>query len=231
MCGRISIATRPDEMVDLFHDVKRRDRLETLGTPKYNIGPTINLPAIRTEDEGDAWALLRWGLIPRWAKDLKAGYKTINARAETVAEKPAFRDAYRRRRCLLPISSFYEWRKTPSGKQPFAIRIQDEEMFTLAGLWEEWTSPDGEVIESCTVVTTEANALMSGIHDRMPVIVDKDERDVWLRADPATAAHVMRPYDPGRMEAYKVSTFVSNVRNEGPECIAPLAEDPPTLFG
>ncbi len=231
MCGRISIATRPSEMIEVFDTVKHAARLDGLDTPKYNIGPTVDLPAIRLEEDDYAWVLLRWGLVPSWARDVRIGNRMINARAESIAEKPSFRSAYKMRRCLLPITSFYEWKRTDTGKQPLSIYIKDESLFTLAGIWEEWTSPEGEVIESCTIVTTEANSFMESIHDRMPVIVAPEERDVWLEADPETAQHVMRPFDSDRMDAHLVSTYVNNVRNQGPECIQPLTDEPRTLFG
>jgi putative SOS response-associated peptidase YedK len=222
MCGRISISTPPSHLKDEFQEVQRQDVLDDLDTPRYNIGPTFKLPAIRSAEGNDEWALLRWGLIPPWAKDEKIGYRTINARAETVAEKPAFRSAYRHRRCLLPVTGFYEWQKTPGGKQPHHIHLKDEELFTLAGLWEEWTSPEGEIVESCTVLTTDANQMLSALHDRMPVIVDRPEHEVWLHGSTDEARHVLRPFDADRMVAHPVSTYVSNVRNQGPECIEPL---------
>lgn len=222
MCGRIANLATPEELATTFEWVKRADILSIL-EPRYNVGPQSILPAIRGSGEEDEWVLLRWGLIPSWAKDANIGYRTINARAETVSEKPAFKSAFRRRRCLLPISGFYEWKANGSKKQPYYIHMRDQDLFTLAGLWESWKDPSGNQIETCTVVTTESNSLISPLHDRMPVIVSTDERDLWLHEDDIDVVrHVLRPFDPDKMELYPVSTYVNSVKNTGPECITPV---------
>jgi putative SOS response-associated peptidase YedK len=152
--------------------------------PRYNVAPTQTVPIVKTKDAGWESALVRWGLIPAWARDAKIGYRLINARADTVATKPSFRSAFKRRRCLVPADGFYEWQKAGKGKQPFYIHRKDEEPFAFAGLWEAWENPeDGKEIQSCSLVTTEANALMAPIHDRMPVILDSATCDRWLDAD------------------------------------------------
>jgi putative SOS response-associated peptidase YedK len=154
----------------------------------------------------------------------KIGYKLTNARSETVAEKPSFRSAFKQRRCIIPASGFYEWQKTGSSKQPFFIRPRDEdELFAFAGLWEKWTDPLGKVIENCTILTTEANELMRPIHDRMPVILDSPSESIWL--DPRSSADALRslfvPYASEWMAAYAVSSWLSNVRNQGAKCLEP----------
>lgn len=224
MCGRASNSKTADELAATFRNVKHAELLLDLGLPRYNLAPTQLLPAIRAGEDGDEWAALRWGLIPFWAKDPSIGNRMINARADTVEEKPAFKAAFKKRRCLIPITGFYEWQKIDAKrKQPFHIHTRDEEIFTVAGLWERWKSPDGFTHETCTILTTEPNELMAEIHDRMPVLVGEDERDLWLHEDdPGLLRHVLRPYDASRMEAYPVSSYVSNVRNEGPECYAPI---------
>ena len=187
--------------------------------PDQNLGETV-APASSPSTEL-AW--LRWGLVPFWAKDLSISSRLINARSETVDQKPSFRAAFKRRRCLIPISGFYEWRKFDDGKQPHLIRMKDGAPFALAGLWEHWTSPDGSEVESCTLLTTEANDFMQPLHHRMPVILDPEDFDLWL--DPEIQhAELLRPlftpYADDRMDDYPVSTHVNSPRNDDVECIA-----------
>ena len=169
--------------------------------------------------------MLRWGLIPHWSKDQKIGYKLINARCETVASTPAFRSAFKARRCLIPAAGYYEWQRRDGKKQPFLFRRKDGRPFAFAGLWEHWESPEGELVESCTIVTTDANDLARPIHDRMPVIIDPADFGLWL--DPAGKLEqcqaLLRPYTAGGMEAYPVTAFVNNPRNQGPQCVERLA--------
>ena len=168
--------------------------------------------------------MVRWGLIPNWAKDAKIGYSLINARADTVAEKPAFRSAFKRRRCLIPADGFYEWQATGTKvKQPYFIRMMDQEPFAFAGLWEEWT-PEGEEIQSCSIITTDPNELMKPIHNRMPAILSANDYTAWLDPEelPDTLKGLLHPYDLGQMEAYPVSTFVNRPINQGPKCIERL---------
>jgi putative SOS response-associated peptidase YedK len=179
---------------------------------------------VRQKDGGGReLALVRWGLIPAWAKEASIGGRLINARSETVAEKPAFRSAFRKRRCLVPADGFYEWRKREGGgpKQPMLVRRRDGAPFAFAGLWEHWRGPEGEV-QTCTILTTEANAVLAPIHDRMPVILDPAAYDRWL--DPARpgAEELLRPCSDGWLEAFPVSTRVNNVRNDVAELIAPM---------
>jgi len=166
------------------------------------------VPAIRQAEAGREAVLLRWGLIPYWAKDEKFGYHTINARAETVDRKPAFRSAFKRRRCLIPATGFYEWKKLNRHKQPYHIRVKDRELFAFAGLWEHWRSPEGKAIESCTIIVTDANEVLKSIHDRMPVILDPGDYDTWLDPDNRDVDRLrslLRPYPPNRMEFWPVS--------------------------
>jgi putative SOS response-associated peptidase YedK len=194
--------------------------------PRYNVSPSQSVAAIRHADGRRTLARLRWGLIPSWAKDPKIDYQCINARAETVATKPAFRSAFKRRRCLIPADGFLEWQKlSAKKKQPYHIRLRDESVFTFAGLWECWHPPEGEPVETCTIVTTEANDLVRPLHDRMPVILDGGDRDAWLAPDAEAVLlqPLLRPFPAELMEAVAVSTLVNSPKNDLPECLEPLA--------
>ena len=219
MCGRYFLDTLPELLAGQF-----RVHKYPVYSASYNIAPTQPALAVRRPVDENEWALLRWGLVPHWAKDLTIGARTLNARGESIAEKPAFRGAFRYRRCILPASGFFEWQATPNGKQPFAIVPTDLPCFGFAGLWEHWTSPDGSVVESVAVVTTAANALMAPIHDRMPVIIEPGDFDMWLdpHTKPADAQTLVRPYALP-MHAYRVSTRVNSPRFDDPACIEPLA--------
>ncbi len=195
--------------------------------PRYNIAPTQLVPTVlrKLEHSDRQFQMLRWGLIPSWAKEPGIGARLINARAETVTEKPSFRTAFRHRRCLVVADGFYEWQRQERKKQPFYFRLQDGKPFAFAGLWEHWEAPDGELIESCTILTTAANELLRPIHDRMPVILDRKDYDLWL--DPTVQKieplqHVLRPYQSEAMISYQVSTAVNNPANNSPECINSL---------
>src|ERR687894_553007 len=178
MCGRYTLRTPVDSLVERFEIEEYPSSI----TPSYNIAPTQEVAAVVEEDEKRKLEMFHWGLIPSWAKDPAIGNKMINARAETLGEKPAFRTALRRRRCLVPADGFYEWKKEPGGKTktPMHIRMKSGDVFAFAGLWETWHSPDGSVIPSCTLITTRPNELMSEIHDRMPVILQRDDYQRWL---------------------------------------------------
>jgi putative SOS response-associated peptidase YedK len=216
MCGRYALTSPPAAIAERFH---------LLWAPEieahYNIAPSQMIPVVRETAEGRALALLKWGLIPWWAKDAHIGAKLANARAESLADKPAFRDAYRHRRCLVPADAFYEWKPLAGRKQPYCIRMRDHALFGMAGLWEHWVAPDGQVVESCTIVTVDANALVGELHDRMPLILAPGDYDAWLGAGsgesalpPAVAAEAM--------VAYPVSPLVSNARNDDPACLVPI---------
>lgn len=221
MCGRYMIVSNTEALRRLF----RFPELPNL-EPRYNVAPSQEVPVIRRGADGRAhFAMLRWGLVPSWAKDLKIGTKMINARAETVAEKPAFRAAFKARRCLVPADGFYEWRAEEGGKQPYLIRMADEAPFAFAGLWESWRNPEsGETVESCTIIVTDANDLVAPIHDRMPVILAPNDYDPWLFSEAAgeDLQGLLGPYPAGAMTVHPVSKAVNNVRNDDPSLIAPL---------
>jgi putative SOS response-associated peptidase YedK len=230
MCGRFSLTTAPEAMRAIFN----YENLPNLG-PRFNIAPTQPIVTVRLKADGGGAreaAMLRWGLIPGWAKDMSMAAKMINARAETVAGKPAFRDAFAARRCLIPADGFYEWRMEEGKKQPFRIGFRGGKLFAFAGLWESWTAPEdagpvkkGEVIESVTIVTTDANEKLRPIHHRMPVILDPADYAVWLdvAGTPANDARaLLRPYPADDMAFYRVSTHVNAVRNDDEACVAPL---------
>ena len=216
MCGRFTLHMPWSELVKLYR-VHDRPNL----TPRYNIAPTQDILAVRLDEDGaQELANLRWGLIPRWSKDENPGYSTINARAETVASKPAFRDAFRKRRCLIPADGYYEWKKLEDGaKQPYRITLDPEQPFSFAGLWERWEKGD-KAIESCTIIVTDANGLTRYIHDRMPVILDPADYDRWL--DGTAGDELLKPFPSERMDCYRVSRAVGNVRNTGAELIEPI---------
>lgn len=194
--------------------------------PTYNAAPQSMQPVVRIDrDTGKrAVALLRWGLVPFWAKDAKFGYTTLNARAEEVASKPAYREALKKRRCLVPADAFYEWQRIDAKtKNPFAIALRSREPYAFAGLWERWSPKEGEALETFTIVTTDPNELMETIHNRMPVIVEKRDYDRWL--EPGDAARppvdLLRPYPAEKMVAWPVSARVGNVRNNDAELLEP----------
>ena len=223
MCGRFTLAADPDELATLF-DLEAVPELP----PRYNIAPTQPVAAVRLHPYTNQreFTFLNWGLIPSWAKDIKMGSRMINARSETVAEKPSFRAAFKRRRCLIPASGFYEWQKLDGRKQPHFIALQDVRPFAIAGLWEHWEGGDGSVIESCTLLTTTPNALMEPLHNRMPVILHPQDYEDWLQpaTDPGMLMHLLRPYPAEAMIAYPVSTVVNSPANDSPACIAPLPQ-------
>jgi len=221
MCGRFTLTTNLGAVAARF-GVSRF--LEEAGrVPRYNIAPT-QLVIVVNDDGTRHLTQMRWGLIPSWAKDPAIGNRMINARAETVATKPAFRVALRKRRCLMPADGFYEWQPIGRRKQPVYITLKTREPFSFAGLWETWTSSNGEEILSCTIITTEANELLTPIHDRMPVILTRDAEAVWLDPaiqDPARLLPLLTPYRAEEMEVYPVNLRVNNPGNDGPECIEP----------
>jgi len=190
----------------------------------YNVAPGRNVPVVRQSDGGEReLVLMRWGLIPHWAKEERIGYKMINARAETVDSKPAFRQPFKRHRCLIPANGFYEWRKTQSGKIPYYIHLRDEPVMGFAGLSDIWNNPEGERIESCTIITTAANAVIKPLHDRMPLIIAPDDYGVWLTGNVDGASEVLGMPSPVQLEAYPVSTRVNKPQNDDESCIERVA--------
>ncbi len=229
MCGRFSLITSGETIAEQF----QLPEVPSL-PPRYNIAPTQPVAAVRQSPGNGAreLALLRWGLVPFWSKDPNIGARMINARSETVAHKPAFRAAFRQRRCLVLADGFYEWQRREGGKQPFYIRLRDERPFAFAGLWEHWQGPDETTIDSCTVLTTEPNDVIRPVHNRMPVILAPEDYDLWLDPhiqEPEMLQPLLRPYPFQDMIAYPIGTWVNNPKHDGRRCIEPLAQEQPTL--
>ena len=222
MCGRYTLTMTPEEMKRLFR------YLETPNfPPRYNVAPTQPSPIVRTDHGERHFVLVRWGLIPGWVKDPASFTLLINARSETAAEKPAFRSAMKYRRCLVPASGFYEWRRVGKEKQPFYIRPRDGGIVGFAGLWEGWMGADGSEVDTAAILTTSANRLMAPIHDRMPVVIPPSEFDRWLDVDgrrPADVADLLRPAPEDLFEAIPISSRVNAVRNDDPAVLEPLSE-------
>lgn len=194
----------------------------------YNIAPTSHILALRDGQDGRVGSLMRWGLVPSWAKDLSSLPMLHNARGETVAEKPMFRNALRKRRCLIPATGFYEWKAVPGQrlKQPFYISLRDGTPMSFAGLWERARMPDGSMMDTCTIITTEANAVLEPIHHRMPVLVERDDWEDWLGQEPLDGdrlASIIRPFPPRNMQAWGVSHAVNKAGNDDPSLVEPIA--------
>jgi putative SOS response-associated peptidase YedK len=223
------LRTPPEEIADHF-DLEDVPTLE----PRFNIAPGQGVSTISISDpqRSSTLQLRRWGLIPSWAKDERIGNRQINARAETVAEKPAYRNAFRRRRCLVPVDGFYEWSGASSPKQPYHIGLEGGALFAFAGLWEHWRNPAGRVIESCTLLTTEANGILRELHSRMPVIVDPERYSLWLDSDvsdPERLKPVVEGHLADTLRFYPVSLHVNDTRRDDPHCLD-VAAAQPTLF-
>jgi len=224
MCGRFTL-TDPDADLAVQFNLPEMPDLQ----PRYNIAPTQPVAAVRVASRGAdrEMVLLHWGLIPFWAKDPDMGARMINARSETVAEKPAFRAAFRKRRCLVVADGFYEWQKQNGTKQPFYIRLRSSRPFAFAGLWEHWEGADVSVIESCTLLTTQPNDLLRPVHNRMPVILHPKDYDLWLDPEVQNAEllqPLLHPYSSAEMDAYPVSRWVNSPGNDDPRCIEPLPQ-------
>jgi putative SOS response-associated peptidase YedK len=222
MCGRFSLRARNAEMLAEYFGIVDVPLLK----PRYNIAPSQPVAVVRW-GPGEAkqqreMVLMRWGLIPGWAKDAKIGNRMINARAESLAKKPAFRPAFQRRRCLIAADGFYEWQGTTRTKQPYFIHFRDDRPFAFAGLWETWEGPDHEAIDSCTIITTEANDLIRPLHDRMPVILQPESFDFWLdpkRQSADELAPLLAPFSSDELETYAVSTLVNTPLHDEPKCM------------
>jgi putative SOS response-associated peptidase YedK len=234
MCGRFTQARSWSELAQLY---------ELAGSaspsnfePRYNIAPTQSIAVVRPAGRnagGRELVMMRWGLVPLWAKDVSIGAKMINARAESVRTKPAFRQAFRHRRCLIVADGFYEWRKeeNKTRKQPYYITREGDAPFAFAGLWEEWRPQGEQALETCTIITTTASESIAWIHERMPVMLEPAQFDAWITPDaPLDAAEAMLAPYPGALAVYPVSTRVNNVRNDDPQCIAPLPPAPERLL-
>ena len=232
MCGRYRLTAKERYLRDLFGLDE-----DPTWTPRWNIAPTQLVPVVRHKNTTSrrSFDLVRWGLIPFWAKDASIATKTTNAMSETVAEKPAFRDALRLRRCLIPADAFYEWQSsTPKHKQPFSIGMADDSVFAFAGLWETWPSPNGNLVETCTILTTKPNALVADVHNRMPAILNRDDYELWLDPhfrNPSLVSQCLRPFDASLMKKYPVSTRVNRTENDDHECAQEVSiAVAPTLF-
>lgn len=222
MCGRYELHTNP-AAIALAFGLAWPPEIH----PRYNIAPTQQVPIVRVNAAGERELVqMRWGMVPRWARDPSIGARMINARAESVAAKPAYRIAFRRHRCLLPADGFYEWRTRADGsRRPVRVGMKDGSVFGLAGLYERWLSPEGEPLDTCAVITTAANALLAPLHDRMPVIVPRDAYDEWL--DPATGdpEALLAPFPGDALTWWPVSMRVNSVKNDDAACIEPLAAE------
>lgn len=230
MCGRFTVRKTVEEIGE---DFPLEDFINLIIKPRHNIAPTQPVAAIRLNSEkGKREAtLFQWGLIPSWAKDPSSGSRMINARSETVSEKPSFRVAFQSRRCLVLADGFYEWQRSKTPKQPYYFKLRSDRVFAFAGLWEHWRGKDGSEIETCTLLTTEPNELMAPIHDRMPVILNSDSYELWLDANQKKDAiqKLFDPFPSDKMEAYPISTFVNSPQNDSPRCIEPVRAQPDLL--
>jgi putative SOS response-associated peptidase YedK len=222
MCGRYAITSAPEAIRRLFGYADQPNF-----PPRYNVAPTQPIPVVRLVEGQRRFALVRWGLLPSWVKDPKTFTLLINARGESVCDKPAFRAAMRRRRCLIPADGFYEWKRAGARKQPYYVHLKAGGPLAFAGLWETWMGPNGEELESAAIVTTNANALLAPIHDRMPVVLEPQAFDLWLdceNVDAETAAALIAPARAGLLAVYPVSTAVNRVANDDASLIAPAEE-------
>ncbi|MFW9788865.1 MAG: SOS response-associated peptidase [Candidatus Thorarchaeota archaeon] len=220
MCGRFALLTHAEAIIERFGVEEVIKRPE----PRYNIAPSQNVTVV-VQRETRQLTEMRWGLIPFWAKDVSIGNRMINARAETVAEKPAYRSAFKKRRCLILADGFYEWQKVGKVKIPTHIRLKSRGPFAFAGLYEYWKTKSGKMLESCTIVTTTPNELMKSIHRRMPVILSPEHEAAWLdptNEDVSELMKLLQPYNPAVMEAYEVSEYVNSPSNQGPLCTKPV---------
>jgi putative SOS response-associated peptidase YedK len=246
MCGRFALKT-PPKILGLILQAEISNNLETF-EPRFNIAPSSSVPVILFQNSKKVMESLKWGLIPSWAKDPSIGFKLANARAETVTEKPSFRSAFKKQRCLVPVDGFYEWNQSTKPKQPYYFFMKDEKPFFIAGLWEYWKAHQSPTqshkdtknnikldkeekkepeqgITTFTLITTEANAVLAKVHDRMPVILDPKDYEAWLdpnNQDLGELQKFLKPYDASKMDSYPVSTFVSNARNQGEKCMERL---------
>lgn len=225
MCGRFTL-------ID-FEEIAERLQISDFSAelkPRYNIAPSQKIPVILNQGSY-ILDFFQWGLIPSWAKDPAIGNKMINARAETIDEKPAFKNLLGRKRCLIPADGFYEWRRSGAFKQPYRVTLKNNSLFSFAGLWDSWISPTGRVVNTCTVITTTPNELMETIHNRMPVILTPDQEKLWLDpkiTDSQFLKSLLRPYPSDLMTAYEVSKAVNSPRYDLPECVEPFRDY--TLF-
>jgi putative SOS response-associated peptidase YedK len=231
MCGRYTLRHSTQQVVMRFQVAEVIDATFAemqSNAPRYNIAPTQPV-AVVTENSPRTLEMMRWGLVPSWAKDPSIGSRMLNARAETLTEKPSYRTALTRRRCIIPADGFYEWKKQGAAKQPLRIHRKDDALFGFAGLWDEWTSPDGSPLRTCTIITTGPNSLMAAIHNRMPAILRPEDEADWLSGAPKSVNDLLAmlvPYPEEEIEAHPVSTAVNSVANDGADCIEAIDARP-----
>jgi putative SOS response-associated peptidase YedK len=222
MCGRYRLSRRKQVVEEYFESASEGvSEEEEEWSARYNIAPTQPVATVRQAGTGRVLSMMRWGLVPSWANHISIGNRLINGRCETVLEKPAFRESFRMRRCLIPADGFYEWKKTGKQRQPFHFGMKDDSLFAFAGVWDRWRSPSGQVLESCSILTNAPNELLEDVHDRMPVILPRRHYQTWLTAPTAEAerlAELLVPFDASLMRRYAVSALVNKPQNEMPEC-------------
>ncbi len=224
MCGRYRLSRRKQAVEEYFESAPASEGEEW--SARYNIAPTQPVATVRQAGTGRVLAMMRWGLVPSWASDISIGSRLINGRSETVLEKPAFRDSFRMRRCLIPADGFYEWKKAGKDRHPYHFGMKDAGLFAFAGIWDRWKSPTGQILESCSILTTAPNELMNGVHDRMPVILPPRHYRVWLTAPAGEAerlTELLAPFDVGLMRRYPVGPLINKPQNETPECALEVA--------
>lgn len=223
MCGRYRLSRRKELIEEYFDSVSGEEGW----TPRYNIAPTQSVPVIRQNHKQPVRELsfVRWGLIPSWAKESSVAAQMINARSETAGTKPAFRDALKYRRCIIPADGFYEWQKTGKAKQPYCFEINEGELFAFAGIWDRWNNANGNSLETCSILTTTPNDVTLPVHDRMPVILDQETYDLWLdpgMRDVNAASELLKPYDARQMRSFPISTRINHVANDDEACSTPV---------
>ena len=223
MCGRYRLSRRKQILEEHFDNISSEEDW----SPRYNIAPTQSVPVIRQNPKEPIreLSLVRWGLIPSWAKDTSAAANMINARLETAGTKPAFREALKSRRCLIPADGFYEWQRTWRAKQPYCFEVNEGELFAFAGIWDRWKDASGNTLETCSILTTIPNAVTAPVHHRMPVILDSNAYKLWLdlqMEDVSVASELLKPYDARLMRCYPISTRINHVANGDAECSAPV---------
>jgi putative SOS response-associated peptidase YedK len=228
MCGRYRLSRRKQLVEEYFEaGSEQANSEEEDWSPRYNVAPTQPVATVRQAGASRVLSMMRWGMVPSWAKDISIGGGLINARSESLLDKPAFRDAFRTRRCLIPADGFYEWKKAGKERQPYHFGMKDDALFAFAGLWDRWRSPTGQMLESCSILTTVPNELLKDVHDRMPVILASRHYRTWLTA-PATElqrlADILVPLDANLMKRYAVSALVNKAQNEAPECAQEVSQ-------
>jgi putative SOS response-associated peptidase YedK len=221
MCGRFTRKYTWKEIYETYQAIQFYFDI----VARYNITPTQEVGVVRSSDAGREFVSMRWGLLPRWTKDIKTAPMLNNARAETIAEKPSFREAYKSRRCIIPASGFYEWQTEGNTKQPFYFQSPEGRLLSFAGIWERWND-----IETCAIVTTDANEIMAPVHHRMPVILGANDYQGWLDPSSSDVSHMLAPCPSSELTCYPVSTYVNKAGNEGPQCVEPVEVKSEFLF-